>query len=160
MGNAQSIMLQCMYYIDFRQILSHPVPRFSDQDLFMRYHGGGVGHLATWQCSKTLLADKHTFQEDPQDSNEDSDNSAGEGILGEGEEEGNEGNPGEGEEEGNGDDSNGKDDGVREEENNDDIAACYVLTGTHCLAWAQGICGFKGSVVQGFKGSDKVSTTK
>ena len=88
MENAQSIMSQCMYYIDFCQILSHPVPRFSDQDLFMWYHGGGVGHLATQQCNKMLLADKHTFQEDPQDSNEDSDNSAGEGIPGEGKEEG------------------------------------------------------------------------
>ena len=32
------------------------------------------------------------------------------------------------------------------------ILTCYVLTGTHCLAWAQGICGFKGSVVQCFSG--------
>ena len=110
-------------YIDFHQILSHPVPRFSDRDLFMRYCGGGVGHLATWQCNKMLLADKHTFQEDPQDSDEDSDNSVGKGTPGEGKEEGNEGNPGEGEEEGDGDDSNGEDDGVREEENDDDIAA-------------------------------------
>jgi hypothetical protein len=25
----------------------------------MRYRGGGVGHLATRQCNKVLLADKH-----------------------------------------------------------------------------------------------------
>ncbi|KAH9018100.1 hypothetical protein EDB85DRAFT_1874003 [Lactarius pseudohatsudake] len=37
------------------------VAMFSDRDLFMRYCGGGVGHLATWQCSKTLLADEHTL---------------------------------------------------------------------------------------------------
>ena len=27
----------------------------------MRYHGGGVGHLATRQCNNTLLADKHIY---------------------------------------------------------------------------------------------------
>lgn len=27
----------------------------------MRYRGGGVGHLATRQCNKTLLADEHTL---------------------------------------------------------------------------------------------------
>ena len=37
---------------------------------------------------------------------------------------------------------------------------CYVLTGTHCSTWAQGVCGFKDSVVQWFSGSDEVSTTK
>ena len=26
----------------------------------MRYRGGGVGHMATWQCDRTLLADEHT----------------------------------------------------------------------------------------------------
>jgi hypothetical protein len=26
----------------------------------MRYRGGGVGHLATRQCNRTLLADEHT----------------------------------------------------------------------------------------------------
>ena len=26
----------------------------------MRYCGGGVGHLATRQCNRTLLTDKHT----------------------------------------------------------------------------------------------------
>jgi hypothetical protein len=31
----------------------------------MRYRGGGVGHLATRQCNKSLLADKHTFVADP-----------------------------------------------------------------------------------------------
>ena len=30
----------------------------------------------------------------------------------------------------------------------EDNSECYVLTGTHCLTWAQGICGFNGSVVQ------------
>jgi hypothetical protein len=90
----------------------------------MRYRGGGVGHLATRQCNKTLLADKHTFREEPQDSDEDSDNSAGEGIPGEGEEEGDEDNPGEGEEEGEeGDNSDGDDDGIREENDDDLVVA-------------------------------------
>ena len=40
--------------------MSNIIPRFSDRDLFMQYHGGGVGHLATRQCNRTLLADKHT----------------------------------------------------------------------------------------------------
>jgi hypothetical protein len=35
-------------------------PRFADWDLFMWYHGGGVGHIATQKCNKTLLADEHT----------------------------------------------------------------------------------------------------
>ena len=26
----------------------------------MQYRGGGVRHMATWQCNRTLLADKHT----------------------------------------------------------------------------------------------------
>jgi hypothetical protein len=30
----------------------------------MQYHRGGVGHLATWQCNKTLLVDKHTVLTD------------------------------------------------------------------------------------------------
>ncbi|KAH9039665.1 hypothetical protein EDB85DRAFT_2141171 [Lactarius pseudohatsudake] len=36
------------------------VAMFSDRDLFMRYRGGGVGHLATRQSNGVLLADKHT----------------------------------------------------------------------------------------------------
>src|ERR1700677_883308 len=119
MGNAHSIMSQCMYTFFF-QTPSHPIPRFSDRDLFMRYRGGGIGHLATRQCNKTLLADKHTLREDLQDSDEDSDKSAGEGE---------EGNPGESEEEDNGDDddsnSNVDDDGVREE---DDV---YIAVATN-----------------------------
>ena len=37
----------------------------------------GVRHLATWQCNKTLFADRHAFQEEPQVSNEDSDGEEG-----------------------------------------------------------------------------------
>ena len=32
--------------------------RFSDQDLFMQYGGGGVGHLGTHQCNNILLANE------------------------------------------------------------------------------------------------------
>ena len=41
----------------------------------MRYRGGGVGHLSMRQCDKTLLADKHTCQEEPQVSEDDSEDS-------------------------------------------------------------------------------------
>jgi hypothetical protein len=55
----------------------------------MRYRRGGVGHLTTWQCNKTLLADKHTVLADPDEpafpvpvadptSDEDSDSEVGE----------------------------------------------------------------------------------
>jgi hypothetical protein len=55
----------------------------------MRYRRGGVGHLATWQCNKTLLADEHTVLADPDEptfpvpvadptSDEDSDSEVGE----------------------------------------------------------------------------------
>ncbi|KAH9025567.1 hypothetical protein EDB84DRAFT_1564035 [Lactarius hengduanensis] len=37
----------------------HPDGEFSDRDLFMRYRGGGVGHLGTRQCDHILLADEH-----------------------------------------------------------------------------------------------------
>ena len=30
----------------------------------MQYRGGGVGHTATWQCNKILLADEHTLLPD------------------------------------------------------------------------------------------------
>ena len=90
----------------------------------MWYCRGGVGHLATQQCNRTLLADKHTVWEDPQDGNEDSDKSGEEGGPGEGEEEGDEDNPGEGEEEGKeGDNSDGNDDGIREENDDDLVVA-------------------------------------
>src|ERR1700761_7045132 len=59
MGSIPSIMWQCRYYNSCHTV-SHPFPRFANQDLFMHYHGGGVGHLATWQCNQTLLADEHT----------------------------------------------------------------------------------------------------
>ena len=39
----------------------------------MRYRGGGIGHLSTRHCNKTLFADRHTFREEPQISDEDSD---------------------------------------------------------------------------------------
>ena len=76
----------------------------------MRYRGRGVGHLSTRQCNKTLLADKHSCQEEPQVSDEDSEDSepAGEG-----------GDHDEGtKEDSASDESDDEDDGVREE--NDD----------------------------------------
>jgi hypothetical protein len=40
----------------------------------MQYHGGGVGHMATWQCNEVLLADKHMLlQEEPLAQDGDSD---------------------------------------------------------------------------------------
>ena len=30
----------------------------------MRYRGGGVGHIATRHCNRTLLADEHTIRPD------------------------------------------------------------------------------------------------
>ena len=90
----------------------------------MWHHRGGVSHLATQQCNRTLLADKHTVQEDPQDGNEDSDKSGEEGGPGEGEEEGDKDNPGEGEEEGEeGNNSDSDDDGIREENDDDLVVA-------------------------------------
>jgi hypothetical protein len=53
----------------------------------MRYRGGGVGHLATRQCNKTLLADEHTLLAEPDEpavpvaepgSDEDSESEVGE----------------------------------------------------------------------------------
>ena len=69
----------CVPILFIGSLLTHPPPppRFSDQDIFMRYHGRGVGHLATWQCNKTLFADRHAFWEEPQVSNEDSDGEEG-----------------------------------------------------------------------------------
>lgn len=62
------IMLQCKYHNPRRTLaVPHPIPRFADRDLFMRYRGGGVGHLATRQCNKTLLADEHTLLAEPDD---------------------------------------------------------------------------------------------
>ncbi|KAN0137704.1 hypothetical protein V8E53_004460 [Lactarius tabidus] len=94
------------------QQLSLSCPRFSDRDLFMRYCGGGVRHMATRQCNEVLLADKHTLlQEEPpaqdSDSDEDPDERAREGN--------------EGEEEG--DESDDEDEGVREENDDDLVAA-------------------------------------
>jgi hypothetical protein len=77
----------------------------------MWYRGGGIGHLATQQCNETLLADKHTLWEEPQDSDEESDKPVGEEGNGEGEEDS--------DEEGNETDS--KDESVREE-NDDELA--------------------------------------
>jgi hypothetical protein len=78
----------------------------------MQYHGGGVRHMATQQCNEVLLADKHMLlQEEPpaqdSDSDEDPDKPAREGN--------------EGEEEG--DESDDEDEGVREENDNDLVAA-------------------------------------
>jgi hypothetical protein len=50
--------------------VSHPVSRFSDRDLFMRYRGGGVGHIATRQCNSALLSDKHALPGDVRDVDE------------------------------------------------------------------------------------------
>ncbi|KAH9021904.1 hypothetical protein EDB85DRAFT_2152096 [Lactarius pseudohatsudake] len=43
---------------------------FSDRDLFMRYRGGGVGHLGTRQCNEFLLADEHRPINEMPDANE------------------------------------------------------------------------------------------
>lgn len=105
--------------------LFSPSPRFSDRDIFMRYRGGGVGHLATRQCNKTLFADRHTFREEPQVGDEDSEDSepAGEG-----------GDHDEGtKEDSASDESDDEDDGVREE--NDD-ALIVATTDLDILAAA------------------------
>jgi hypothetical protein len=67
----------CVLILFIGSLLTHTHPRFSAWDIFMWYHGGGVRHLATWQCNKTLFADRHAFQEEPQVSNEDSDGEEG-----------------------------------------------------------------------------------
>ncbi|KAH9017840.1 hypothetical protein EDB84DRAFT_1566683 [Lactarius hengduanensis] len=46
------------------------VAMFSDRDLFMRYRGGGVGHLGTRQCNEFLLADEHRPINETQDADE------------------------------------------------------------------------------------------
>lgn len=104
-------MLQCKCQ-SFSLTTTQSIPRFSDRDLFMRYRGGGVGHMATRQCNEVLLADKHTLlREEPpaqdSDSDEEPDEPAGEGNEGEEED----------------DESDGDDKGVREENDDDLVAA-------------------------------------
>jgi len=38
---------------------ANDIYRFVDRDMFMRYRGGGVGHLVTRFCNKKLAMDKH-----------------------------------------------------------------------------------------------------
>ena len=59
MGSTQFIMSQCTCH-SFPDVVSKQFPRFSDRDLFMRYRGGGVGHLTTRHINQVLLSDKHT----------------------------------------------------------------------------------------------------
>ena len=110
----------------------HLIPDFVSgrtHDLFMRYRGGGVGHLGTRQCNKILLADEHAppdtleIVEPARQSEDQGSNSEGEASGGE-----DNGDPDEIREDDNEGDQGGNDDGGdldegvdgEEQNNNDD----------------------------------------